>query len=93
MVVANCPDNHTGRPVGQTVINAVSWEFFRPCSSQYKVALQTCIDDLDDDVFVGETDNQTVFGCIAEMGLDEKAQQQTNAYYLFLAWVTSRLRA
>lgn len=45
----------------------VLWELFRPSRSQDKVTLQTCIDDLNDDVLVGETDDEAVFGSIAEI--------------------------
>lgn len=49
------------------MIDAVSWEFFGPSSSQDKVTLQTCIDDLDDNVLVGETDDEAVLGRIARI--------------------------
>lgn len=39
------------------MVDAVSWELFRVSSGQDKVALQTSIDDLDDYVLVGETDD------------------------------------
>ena len=57
MLYLNRAENITSCPVCQTVVDAVSWELFRASGSEDKVTLQTCVDDLDDDVLVGETDD------------------------------------
>jgi hypothetical protein len=44
-------------PVGEAVIYAISWQFFGTGRSQNEVTLEASVDNLYDDVFVGEADN------------------------------------
>ena len=55
----------TSGPVSETVVDAVSWELFRASGGENEVALDACVDDLDDDLLVGEADNEAVLGGIA----------------------------
>jgi hypothetical protein len=36
------------------------------CSSEHEVTLEACIDDLDNDILVGETNNKAILGRIAK---------------------------
>lgn len=65
------------------------------CGTQDKVTLKTGVDNLNNDVLVGESHNQAVLRCVAAellVRLDSLVER-VDTYYLFLAWVTSRLRA
>ena len=60
-----------------------------------KVSLQTRIDDLADDVLVGEANDKAVLRRIAEGEIIQVLTEMllNSTYYLFFAWVTSLLRA
>ena len=47
------------------MVDAVTWELFRASGGENEVALDACVDDLDDDLLVGEADNEAVLGGIA----------------------------
>jgi hypothetical protein len=60
-------------PVGQTTLDAVAGKFVRIGSSKNVIALELGIDDLADDVSVGETDDQSVLGrVVLVLGLNDK---------------------
>jgi hypothetical protein len=44
----------------------ISWQLLRSGGRQDKITLEAGVDDLDDDVFVGESNDQTVFRCVTE---------------------------
>ena len=44
------------------MVDAISWELLRASSGENKVALDTGVDDLGDDLLVCEADDQTVLG-------------------------------
>lgn len=46
------------------MVDAVSWQLLRVGSAKDKVTLEACVDDLYDDVLVGETDDKSVFWCV-----------------------------
>ena len=77
------------------MVDAVTWELFRASGGENEVALDACVDDLDDDLLVGETDNQAVLGSVAtKLFISTLLVEFTgNTYYLFFAWVISLLRA
>jgi hypothetical protein len=52
------------RPVGQTILDSISLEFVRVSSAEDLVASEFGRDQLADDVSVGETDDEAVFGSI-----------------------------
>lgn len=54
-------------PVGETVCDAVLGKLVGTGSGENKVTLETSVDDLADDVLVGETDNETVLGGVAKV--------------------------
>lgn len=86
----------TSSPVGQTVVDTIAGQFCRSCLRQDEVALKTGVDDLDSDVLIGESDDQAVFGGVASERSRQysvKKVRRDCIYYLFLAWVTRRLRA
>lgn len=85
----------TRAPVGQTVVDAISGELLRSCGNQNEVTLQTSVDDLADDLLVGEPDDETVFRRVAfqEIRTGKEKILSTQTHYLFFAWVTSLLRA
>ena len=55
----------TCSPVGETVADAIAGELPRVGRSEDEIALDTCVDDLDDDFLVGEADNEPVLGGVA----------------------------
>ncbi len=55
----------TSSPVGETVVDAISWELLRAGGNEDEITLNACVDDLDDDLLVGETDNKAVFRSVA----------------------------
>jgi hypothetical protein len=64
------------------------------CSSEHKVTLKARIDNLDNDVLVGETNDKAIFGCVAKSVFQKpKSQVQVSTHYLFFACDTNRLRA
>ena len=86
----------TCSPVGETVVDAVTWELFGASCCEDEVALQTGVYDLGDDVLVCEADDKAVLWCIAVIASDavhRLEQELLCTHYLFLAWVTSLLRA
>lgn len=63
-----------GRPVGQTVVDAVSLQLVGVGSDQDLVTRDLRADDLHDDVLVGEADDQAVLGSIVlVLGLGDEA--------------------
>ena len=59
-------NEHTGSPVGETVVDAVAWKLARVSLGENEIALNACVDDLDDDLLVRETDDQAVLGGVAK---------------------------
>jgi hypothetical protein len=55
----------TGTPVGETVLDPVPRELAGVGRDKNKVTLQTCVDDLDGDVPVGEANDKAVFRRVA----------------------------
>lgn len=55
----------TGSPVGETVADAVAGKLPRAGSGENKVTLDTGVDNLYDDLLVGEADDQAVLGGVA----------------------------
>ena len=55
----------TSGPVSETVVDAVSWELFRASGDKDEVTLKTGVDNLADDLLVGESDDKTVLGGVA----------------------------
>ena len=55
----------TGSPVGKTVGDAVAGKLVRTSGGENEIALDACVDDLDDNLLVREADNQAVLGSIA----------------------------
>ena len=51
------------------MVDAVTGKLLRAGSGENKVALNTCVDDLDDDLPVGEAYNEAVFGGVADDGI------------------------
>ena len=47
------------------MVDAIARELLRAGSSEYEVALEASVDNLDDDLLVCEADDQTVFGGVA----------------------------
>jgi hypothetical protein len=65
---------HTGSPVGQTTLNAKAGKFVSVSSGENVVTLELSIDDLADDVSVGETDDKSVLGgVVLVLGLNNQA--------------------
>jgi hypothetical protein len=63
----------TSSPVGQTTLDAVTRKFVRVGSSKNVIALELGVDDLANDVLVGETDNQSVLGrVVLVLGLNNQ---------------------
>lgn len=62
-----------GSPVGQTTLDTVLGKFVRVSGGKNKVTLELGIDNLADNVRVGEADNKTVLGgVVLVLGLDNK---------------------
>jgi hypothetical protein len=57
--------SRTSSPVGKAVVDAVSWKLLGGGSGENKVSLDASVHNLNDDLLVGEADNQAVFRCIA----------------------------
>lgn len=55
----------TGSPVCQTVVDTISGKLLGAGGGEDKVALNTSVDDLGNDLLVGEADNKTVLGGVA----------------------------
>ena len=55
----------TSGPVSETMVDTVSGELFRGGGGEDKVSLDASVDDLADNLLVGEADNQAVLGCVA----------------------------
>lgn len=47
------------------MVDAVSWQLFRVSGAEDEVTLETGVDDLYDDVLVGEADDKSVFWRVA----------------------------
>ena len=47
------------------MVDPISWELFRPGSSEDKIPRDTSVDDLNNDLPVGEPDNEAVLWCVA----------------------------
>jgi hypothetical protein len=47
------------------VVDAVAGKLSRTSSDEDKVTLKASVDDLGDDLLVGEADDEAVFGCVA----------------------------
>lgn len=77
------------------MVDAISGQLLGPCRAKDEVTLQTCVDDLDDDLLVREADDQAVLRCVASYMVNNSNVRIVagDTYYLFFAWVTSRLRA
>ena len=75
----------TSSPVGQAVVDAVSRELLRGRSRENEVTLQTRVDDLHDDLLVGEADDQAVFWCVAERIEMDQNLLEIDTHYLFFA--------
>lgn len=56
-------------PVGETMADAIPRELPRVGGGKNEVSLQTSVDDLADDVLVGEADDKAVLRCVAESRL------------------------
>ena len=56
----------TSSPVGETVVDAVAGELARAGVGEDEVTLDARVDDLDDDLLVGEANDQAVLGGVAE---------------------------
>ncbi len=54
----------TGCPVGETVAYAIAGELLGRRGAEDKVTLEARIDDLYDDLLVGEADDEAVLGCV-----------------------------
>lgn len=54
-------DTVSSRPVGQTIGDTIAWQFVSISSSQDVITVDFRVNDLGDDVLVGETDNHTIF--------------------------------
>ena len=66
--------SHTGSPVGQTVVDAIAGELLRGRSAKNEIALEASVDNLNDDLLVGEADNKAVLGCVVlVLGLSDQA--------------------
>ena len=64
----------TSGPVGQTVLDTVAGELVCVGSGENKVTLELGVDNLGDDVLVGDADDQAVFGgVVLVLGLGHKA--------------------
>jgi hypothetical protein len=62
-----------GSPVGQTSLDTVLGELVSVSRGKNKVTLELSVDDLADDVSVGEADNKTVLGgVVLVLGLNDK---------------------
>lgn len=62
-----------GRPVGETVLDAVPGELLRAGVGKDEVTLELGVDDLDDDLAVGEPDDETVLRrVVLVLGLSDK---------------------
>ncbi len=55
----------TGSPVSQTVVDTISGKLLGAGGSENEVALNTSVDNLGNDLLVGEADNKTVLGGVA----------------------------
>ena len=65
---------HTGSPVGETVVDAVARELARVGLGQDEIALEASVDDLANDVLVGEANNKAVLRRIVlVLGLGDQA--------------------
>jgi hypothetical protein len=61
-------------PVGQTTLDTESGKFVSVSGSKNEIALELGIDDLTDDVLVGETDDHSVLGrVVLVLGLNDKS--------------------
>jgi len=60
----------TGSPVSQPLFNTVSWQLSGASRGEDEVTLKAGIDDLNDNVLVGDTNDETVFRGIARQTLD-----------------------
>jgi hypothetical protein len=86
------------RPVGQTVVNAIALQFVGVGRGDDLVTGDFRVDDLGDDITVGEADLAGKSDEISYMDLTCDGSKLTTrrcflAEYLFLAWVIRRLRA
>ena len=77
------------------MVDPVTGKLLRAGLDQDEVALQASVDNLADDVLVGEADDQTVLRRVAKERFSNLSRgvQSYDTYYLFLAWVIRRLRA
>jgi hypothetical protein len=67
-------DSVASRPVGETILNAVSLELVSICSSVHLVASKLSGDELADDVAVCEADDQAILGSVVlVLGLGDEA--------------------
>ena len=75
-------------PIGKTMVDTIARQFFRRGGDKNKITLKASVDDLDNDLLVGETDNEAVLWRIAwyncQMG-DLSLQDGKSTYYLFFA--------
>lgn len=63
-----------GSPVGQTLLDTIALELVRVSGGEDLVTRDLRVDDLSDDVAVGEADNQTVLGrVVLVLGLGDEA--------------------
>jgi len=61
-------------PVGQTTLNTITGEFVSIGSRENEITLELGVDDLTDDVLVGETDDQSVLGrVVLVLGLNDES--------------------
>jgi hypothetical protein len=59
----------TGSPVSETVVDTVSGKFARTGSNKYMVTLKAGINDLDNDLLVGEADDEAIFRGVAAVSV------------------------
>jgi hypothetical protein len=61
-------------PVGQTTLNTVTGKFVSIGSREDEITLELGVDDLTDNVLVGETDNQSILGrVVLVLGLNNES--------------------
>ena len=67
------PDTISRCPVGETMLDSVALEFVGVSGIENLVACDLGSDDLTDDIFVGEADDEAVFGSIVlVLGLSDE---------------------
>jgi hypothetical protein len=64
----------SGSPVSQTTLNTITGKFMSISSRENEITLELGVDDLTDNVLVGETDNQSILRrVVLVLGLNDKS--------------------